>query len=242
MRQREGEHMTTREWQLGFVGGFAIGLILGVVLGLSSGAQAQVGGLTITLPEQPPYPRGPAGSVHLQATVTDHGLPIGAMCDVDVATSNSDSIHPNTNVIVTSNGDQVTAFDVEDGEGAVHQTRGTLTIGDTITVAVQLGAHEVSSLGMEIIFTCNPPTTTTPPTTVPPPSSITTTTTSDGTTTTSSTSPATTTTETPEGGVPAGGGSEASVSDVATQLWLALLVIGVGALIGGWWKGKHRDG
>ena len=212
---------------------------LGVLylLAAATEVQAQVG-LTITLPEQPPFPRGPAGSVHLQATVTDHGLPIGAMCDVDVATSNVDSVHPDTNVIVTSNGDQVFAFDVEDGEGAVHNTAGTLTIGDTITVAVQLGADRVSSLGMEIIFTCNPstepPSTTT--TSTEPPSS-TTTTTSNGATTT--TDPPVTTTTMPVGcplddGTPApcgvdsgfGAPGEPSIWPVTVLGIVALLFIG----------------
>ena len=148
---------------------------------------------------------------------------------------------PDSNAIATSNGDSVTIPDWERAaDTRTPATNGTLTLGATVVISIQVGADGVASGGLEIQFTCNPPVS--PPTTTitsaPEPST---------TTTTVDEPPATTTTLSPPpvGGVPAGGGSEAiaSVSDVATQLGVALLVIGAVALLGGLWVGrKRRDG
>jgi hypothetical protein len=170
--------------------------------------------------------RGDPGQVFPIGTVPAQP---GDECVAQLEARNNESIHPDSDILVGS----VTFFDVED---RAFQAAGfTFIATGPIDVAVRLGADGVFSAGFLLEVTCNPPTTTStsPPSTT---STTTATSTSEPDVSTTTLSPP------PVGGVPAGGGSEAiaSVSDVAIQLGVALLIIGGIALAGGWWIGRKR--
>ncbi len=118
----------------------------------------------------------------------------GWFCDVAVIAGNGDSEHNGTDLIIGSNGDEVTAFNVEATAGGTTEAAGTLTLGESVTFDGRLGEDGVLSAGMSVVFECfeeRPPssttTTTTTTTTEPPGSTTTTTTTPPVTTTTTST-------------------------------------------------------
>ena len=116
----------------------------------------------------------------------------GWFCNVAVIAGNGESEHDGTNLIIGSNGDEVTAFNVEATAGGITKAAGTLTLGETVTFDGQLGEDKVLSAGMSVVFECfeeRPPSSTTTTTTTEPPGSTTTTTTTprETTTTTSTT-------------------------------------------------------
>ncbi len=221
----------------------AIVLVLGILtyLGLTvyvARAQtAELMSVTVTIPIDTVV-EGDPGSSEVVATLTPADLDAepGWICDLVGFGDNGESTHPDTNAIITSNGDQVVIPDWERAANTrTAATNGTLTLGATITIAIQVGEDRIASGGLEVQFTCNPPTTTTigsAPTTQPTATTSTTT----GVTTPSPTAPPATTTtlsEPPVGGVPAGGGACAdgacngSLSPLTTWLLIgvALLLI-----------------
>ncbi len=126
----------------------------------------------------------------------------GWFCNVAVIAGNGDSEHNGTDLIIGSNGDEVTAFNVEATAGGVTEAAGTLTLGETVTFDGRLGEDGVLSAGMNVVFECfeeRPPpssTTTTIVTSTTIPTSTTTTTEPSATTTTQS--PTTTSTSVPK--------------------------------------------
>ena len=210
------------------VGVVVIGVWLVVLSAVSANAQP-IEPLDVDLPISTTI-RGAPGSVHHVGTIDAQA---GHVCVAELSEfRNRRSIHPGNDILAGP----VVFANVESG---TFEAAGiSFTATGPIEVSVRLGADAVFSAGFLLEVTCNPPTTTTT-------SQPEVTTTSSPTPESSSTTLGTPTTLSPppEGGVPAGGGSEAvaSVSDVATQLGLALLVIGAGALIGGWWVGRRHD-
>ncbi len=126
----------------------------------------------------------------------------GWFCNVAVIAGNGDSEHNGTDLIIGSNGDEVTAFNVEATAGGITEAAGTLTLGETVTFDGRLGEDGVLSAGMNVVFECfeeRPPpssTTTTIVTSTTIPTSTTTTTEPSATTTTQS--PTTTSTSVPK--------------------------------------------
>lgn len=111
--------------------------------------------------------RGANGTTHQLAT---EPVPnVGMVCTVTITATNNQSVHPNTDIVVSSGTSTVTAPDVEhDADGIIHAA-GSLTLGETVTVAVRLGADGVFSGGMTAMFACvTPPPVTTTTTTAPP--------------------------------------------------------------------------
>jgi hypothetical protein len=154
---------------------------------------------------------------------------IGLSCSGIASTGNNASEHPNNNFLLTSGSSSAEILDWEAVSGATTFMTGTLVLGPTITIDLELGGT-VSSGGVLIVLTCaqpTPPTTTPPPpTTTPPPP---TTTPPPPTTTPPTTTPGTTEAP-PEGGVSAGGGATAGGGAEAAVLWLTG---GALALLGG---------
>ena len=106
--------------------------------------------------------RGEPGSIHLLAEVTVPAEKVGAQCSVHETSENNRSVHPNTDLIVTSGGGSVTLFDVEREGGGRTDGDGLLTLGETARIDVRLGADGVFSGGFivglcQTIITCGSP-------------------------------------------------------------------------------------
>jgi hypothetical protein len=116
--------------------------------------------------------RAAPGSVHpVGSDDVDPSL-VGATCDVNVNLANNQSVHPNSDLLISSGSNTVVALDVErDADAIIDTTPGTLLLeDDTITVSVRLGPDGLFSGGFTISFACTPPT---PPTTTAPPTTVT---------------------------------------------------------------------
>ena len=147
----------------------------------------------------------------------------GRTCEVFVNGVNNDSVHVNNNLIASSGGGSVTAFDVERAPLADTQAEGQLVLGPTITVSVFIGNDDSGSNGdgttngffsggHDVEVTCLPVVTTTVVgvTTTTVPGSTTTvpgsTTTVPGSTIPTTTNPNVTNTSQPSGGSGSSGG------------------------------------
>jgi hypothetical protein len=102
----------------------------------------------------------------------------GASCAIQVETANNESVHEETELIITSGDDVVMVPDVESEPGIHVIEEGELVLSETVVVAVRLGPDGISSGGYSVEFLCpeQPPTTTAPTTTVTTTTSTTTTT------------------------------------------------------------------
>ena len=221
--------------------GLLVAVIAGVVLTAGAvGAQEgpELLSVTVTI-DIDTIVRGDLGYTEVVRTLTPADLDAepGWVCTLVGFGDNGKSTHPDTNAFIGSNGDVVIIPDWERAANTrTAATNGTLTLGSTITVAIQVGGDRVASGGLEIQFTCNPPgqpTTTTTPTTVPTPptpSPTTTTTSVEAAPPPTTAPPATPTTlsEPPVGGVPAGGGAcaDGSCSSLSPlQTWILIGVV-----------------
>ena len=110
--------------------------------------------------------RGDPGSVHLidpPGVVPVAPDRVGLTCLVGAESTNQGSVHPNTDLIVTSGGTSVVIPDVEREAGGVIFGEGLLILGETAQIEVRLGIDGVFSGGFavglcrEIIETCGDP-------------------------------------------------------------------------------------
>jgi hypothetical protein len=110
--------------------------------------------------------RGDPGSIHLidpPGVVPVAADRVGLTCLVAAEAANQGSVHPNTDLIVTSGGSSVVIPDVEREAGGLIFGEGFLTLGETAMIEVRLGADGVFSGGFavglcrEIIETCGDP-------------------------------------------------------------------------------------
>jgi hypothetical protein len=115
--------------------------------------------------------RGDAGSTHQLADVAVDPAMQGLTCAVVADAENNESVHPDTNLIVSSGGNSVQILDVEAVPNATTPADGTLVLGPELVVSVTLGGDGVFSGGITVSLSCEP----TPPPTVPPTSPPTTT-------------------------------------------------------------------
>ncbi len=165
-----------------------------LLVGLAMATLALAAGpVTVIIPLET-IVRGDPGEilpVHDPVSVSELDAKPGWFCEVAVIAGNGESEHDGTDLIIGSNGDEVTASNVEATAGAVTEAAGTLTLGETVTFDGRLGEDGVLSAGMSVVFECfeeRPPSSTTTTTTTEPPGSTTTsTTTPPETTTTTST-------------------------------------------------------
>ncbi len=75
---------------------------------------------------------------------------VGNQCSVHAIAKNNGSVHPNTDLIVTSGGSSVTVFDVERDGGGRTNGDGLLTLGETVKIEVRFGADGVFSGGFVV--------------------------------------------------------------------------------------------
>ena len=130
-----------------------------IVAGLAMAAPARGSTTEIIIPVESVI-RGPEGTVATLATVgVDPDLQ-GSECTVSGVGVNQDSIHPNTDILVSSGGGQVVLPDVEREPNFVIVADGTLVLGPEIVVEVRFGPDRVFSGGLDVVLTC---TTAEPP-------------------------------------------------------------------------------
>jgi hypothetical protein len=139
--------------------------------------------------------RGSEGEVHVLVEVPT-GDEAGCEAQVSATTHNNASVHVGNDLIVSSGGASVVISDVESAPGTEKSASGSLTLSDTLVVAVRLGpadeirANSIFSGGVTVTVSCIPVVTTT--TTMQP-----TTTSTEGVTTTTEQATTTTTTTPP---------------------------------------------
>ncbi len=132
-------------------------------------APALVGALTVALTTVPAGAEGEEiiirpttviyaepGTVH---TVADLPVPEslqGQPCDLRIVTQNQSSVHPGTDVSVTSGGVTSVIEGVEDTADARVVDTHRVTLGSDILVEVMIGPDGSSSLGFTASFECTP--------------------------------------------------------------------------------------
>jgi hypothetical protein len=108
----------------------------------------------------------PEGSETALSTTSTPDELVGETCEVTARSQNQSSVHPDNDLVVASNGSQITLHDVEALPGGVVTAADTLVLGEEIVITLIMGPDEVFSAGIEVRFQCPPPsTTTTEPTT-----------------------------------------------------------------------------
>ena len=225
-----------------------VALTLGLTLGWFASVAEAAESLTVPIDT---VVRSEPGAETVLAQLDVEADLVGATCQIGIDAHNQESVHPNNDLVIRSGGASAVLADVEGESGADTIGSATLTLGDTVTVALVMGSDGVFSGGFELAFDCGPgstgsetsvPATTIADTTTTTTATATTTTTiADSTTTTTteatqettSTTAASTsttgevTTTTSGGDVSAGGdtnsGDELARTGTDTNNWLGVL-------------------
>lgn len=100
---------------------------------------------------------GPNGSRHILATKAVEQAYRGMQCSAHATAKNQESVHPNNDLEVASNGSHVTLKNVERAGGILTTADGTLTLGSDVTVTLVMGPDTVFSGGLDVNITCEDP-------------------------------------------------------------------------------------
>ncbi len=157
---------------------------------------------------------GEAGSQHVLDVVNVPAESRGEVCRVTATARNQDSEHPDSNLTISSATD-VEILNVEFTANGTVFGGGDITLSDTVTVILTLGADQVFSAGLDLDIDCPPFNPTTTPTTL------------EATTAPEATPP----TDTSTGG--ADGEGEASSASTATSAVLGTSITAPGATVAG---------
>jgi hypothetical protein len=145
-------------------------MTMGVGLVLMTSPAGAQGVPTIVIPINTVV-RGDPGTVHVLATRAVPAELQGTACTVSSTSENQRSVHPGSNLTVTSGSDSVVLLDVEAVPGGTVTASGTLTMGPDIVVSLELGPDRVFSGGLIVTITCPAEPSPSPsPTTSPSPS------------------------------------------------------------------------
>lgn len=136
-----------------------------------AGASAQSASIVVPLES---VVTGPSGSVVTLAVVDSDASQVGLQCRAVYEADNNGSVHPGTDLLVSSGGRTIVLADIEAAAGAVTTGSGDLVLGPTITIAVRLGPDQIASMGAALSLTCALPATTSTaaPTTLPTTSTL----------------------------------------------------------------------
>jgi hypothetical protein len=139
----------------------------------------------------------PGDVLPLGSTEVDASL-VGRTCSVTYAGHNNESVHPGTDLYVSSGESQAVLSGVEDFAGKTTIGSSSLTLGPSVSVSVKVGSDGVASLGASLTFMCTaPPNDSVPEETLAPTTTVPPTTSTTSTTSTTTTMPSTTTTTVP---------------------------------------------
>jgi hypothetical protein len=144
-----------RGWSAGSVARLlgVLALAFGLVGGLGAPALAAPG-FNETIPIEIVV-RAPEGSLTQLASVDVPQEAVGQECEVSSLGTNRQSVHPGNDLLVQSGSSQVVLPNVEGVAGGTVIADGTLTLGDTITVTLDMGPDEVFSAGFDVIVECD---------------------------------------------------------------------------------------
>ena len=131
-----------------------LALAFGLVGGLGAPAFAAPG-FNETIPIEIVV-RAPEGSLTQLTSVDVPTEAFGQECRVSSLGTNRQSVHPGNDLLVQSGSSQVVLPNVEGVAGGTVTADGTLTLGDTITVTLDMGPDEVFSAGFDVIVECDP--------------------------------------------------------------------------------------
>jgi hypothetical protein len=112
---------------------------------------------TIEIPVSTIIRSNTVGSTHLLATRTVDQNMVGYICEVSANALNQGSVHPDNDLVITSNGTKVVLDDVERVAAGTTTANGTLTLGNDISVSLVIGKDKVFSAGMTVAFNCEEP-------------------------------------------------------------------------------------
>jgi len=175
---------------------FTFSLVLFVTMAMTivttgTVASAQSDGLTIPAST---VIRGEAGDVVELGRIPVDTARAGPLCTWQATVTNQTSTHPNSDILLESNGTTLVLADVESAPNKVTSNSGSVWLADEVVVSVRLGSEGLFSGRMEVTIDYSncPPTTTTEPSTTEPP----TVTTEEATTTTTTQATTTSATET----------------------------------------------
>lgn len=148
----------------------AFGAVAAVCSMFGSAALAQDSDTMIEIPIQEVYASGDVGSSVAMGSADIAAELAGRSCNVVVTVTNQQSVHAGNTLVVTSGDSSVSISGIEDEAGAVTTDGGTITLGETISVAVVLGDDGATSLGSSLTVTCEalPDTKPAPPTPAEP--------------------------------------------------------------------------
>ena len=119
--------------------------------------------------------RGAPGSIVEVASQEVEPFLQGTSCAIRVEVTNNPSVHPDSDLLISSGDDTVTLSDFESSPGVFSFAEGELVFGEVVTASVRLGPDGVTSGAISVLFPCDqePPTTTASPGTTPPPTTTT---------------------------------------------------------------------
>ena len=142
----------------------SVAVLLATLLAASVGLLASPAGAeTVEVPITNVEAKGDPGSTVLIGS-TDIAEDLqGRSCDVTITVKNQTSENPGNTLIVSSGDSSVRVEGIEDTANAITEASGTLTLGPSINVSVQLGNANITSLGSSLTVTCEP-LPVTPPT------------------------------------------------------------------------------
>lgn len=101
--------------------------------------------------------RGQENSVHELSRTNVPSDFVGMTCDINATAKNQGSVHPNNDLIVSSNGSKVELKDVERESNGVTNAEGNLTLSDELIVSLKLGKDKVFSGGLDVNLHCEQP-------------------------------------------------------------------------------------
>jgi len=151
-----------RVWKILAVG--AVAALVGIGFGTAAGAEES--DPLVEIPVEHVYERGESGTSVAMGSADVAADLVGQTCNVVATVINQESAHPGNKLVVTSGDSTVEIGGIEDVAGAVTTEGGSLTLGETVAVAVVLGDDGATSLGSSLTVTCEPlpETPPTPPT------------------------------------------------------------------------------
>lgn len=132
-----------------------------VLIALAPIGSAADGVFEIVIPVTTVVHAGDGSITELANQVTPEEF-VGHECVVIAKSENQGSVHSGNDLIIASGSDSVTAHDVEAEPLGTVEANGTLVLGLSIVISLDMGPDEVFSAGIDVKLDCTPPT---PPTT-----------------------------------------------------------------------------
>lgn len=116
------------------------------------------------------FATGAPGEIRLLGEIPVAAELVGATCTGDAELRNQESVHPNTDVIISTGASQAVIADVESEPFKFTTLTGSVVLGNTVRFELRFGADGITSGGITVTLDCAaaPPTTTAPPTTPAP--------------------------------------------------------------------------